>query len=98
MSTLQEYIDKLVPLQTEINAKIDEDLKQSQTLAELENEITDLVSQRCVIETDAANDGIAVSDLNAAVMAAINPPVIEQAVEEPATAEQTEAPVDAETV
>lgn len=91
MSTLQDYVDKLAPLQTELNAKIDEDLKQSQALAELENAIVDLQSQRSIIETDAANDGIAVSDLNAAVMAAINPPAMEQVVEASATAEQTEA-------
>jgi hypothetical protein len=98
MSTLQDFVDKLVPLQTELNAKIDEDLKQSKALAELENAIVDLQSQRSIIETDAANEGIAVLDLTAAVMAAINAPVVEQVVEEPAPTEQTEAPADAETV
>jgi hypothetical protein len=90
MTGLQDYVDKLVPLQTEINAKIDEDLKQSQAIAELENEIASLISQRGVVETAAASDGISTAELTAAVMDAIN------AAEQPAQADAQPSEVEAE--
>lgn len=108
MTILQDFVDKLVPLQTEINEKTDEGLKQSAALAILENEIEDLVSQRGVIETEAAGAGIAVSDLQTAVMDAITAPKAEAEpvtlhaggimfVEQPA-AEEAASPATAEPV